>query len=223
MSFAVVIPTLNEADTLAATLVAIGDRAEIVVADGGSTDATVAIAEAHGARVVTATGGRFAQMNAGAAASTADILLFLHADTRLPRAWHIHVRRLLADPRVALGAFQLAVDGATRAERIVAVLANMRSRFWGYPYGDQALFLTRRSFARLGGFADMPIMEDRDLAQRAGRIGRVAIAPAFATTSPRRWRRLGVVRTTAINQLVLAGHRLGIPLDRLAAFYRRPR
>lgn len=225
MTFAVIIPTLNEAQSLAGTLASIGpsNRVEVIVADGGSTDATTSIAAAHGARVITVTGGRSAQMNAAVEASDARLLVFVHADTRLPRGWLSVVDRILADPRVALGGFQLAIKGATKPERIIAALANQRSRTWGYPYGDQGLFLRRATFEQLAGFADMPIMEDRDLARRARMLGRIVIADTFAITSPRRWRKLGVVRTTAINQLVLLGYRLGVPIDRLAAFYRKER
>ena len=225
VTIAVIIPTLNEAQMLAGTLASIGpsSRVEVIVADGGSTDATTAIAAAHGARVISVAGGRSAQMNAAVEASDARLLVFVHADTRLPRGWLSIVDRILADPRVALGGFQLAIKGATRLERIVTALANQRSRTWGYPYGDQGLFLRRATFEQLAGFSAMPIMEDRDLAQRAQRLGRIVIADAFAITSPRRWRKLGVVRTTAINQLVLLGHRLGVPIDKLAQFYRKDR
>ena len=225
VNIAVIIPTLNESDVLSATLASVGQssRVEVIVADGGSTDDTVTIAAEHGARIITAAGGRFAQLNAAAEASDAQMLVFVHADTRLPRGWVSIVDRILADHRVVLGAFQLAIDGATKPERIVAALANQRSRTWGYPYGDQGLFLRRAAFEQLAGFADMPIMEDRDLARRARRLGRIVIADAFVTTSPRRWRKLGVTRTTLINQLVLLGHRLGVPMATLAAFYRKAR
>ncbi len=225
MSIAVIIPTLNEAHALPATLASIGHspRVRVLIGDGGSSDATVALAEAHGAHVIHVTGGRYAQMNAAAEATDADILIFVHADTLLPAGWIPTIDRILADPRVSLGAFQLAIAGATKPERIVAALANLRSRSWGYPYGDQALFLRRATFEQLAGFSAMPIMEDRDLARRARLLGRTVIAPAFVTTSPRRWRQLGVVRTSMINQLVLLGHRFGVPIERLAAFYRKPR
>lgn len=222
MTIAVVIPALNEAAALPATLAALGGAAEIVVADGGSTDATVRIAQDAGATVVVAR-GRAAQQNAGAAATTAPILLFLHADTLLPAGWADEVCRLLADERVALAAFRLSIAHATPAERLIAAGANLRSRSWGVPYGDQALALRRATFAALGGFPDQPILEDWALARAARAHGRIALSPLSVVTSARRWRRLGPVRTLAINQAMLIGARLGIPADRLAAFYRKPR
>lgn len=223
MSLAVVIPTLNEATNIAATLAAVlaAPDVEAIVVDGGSRDGTPEAAEAAGARVLTAGAGRAAQQNAGAAATSADMLLFLHADTRLPAGWADAVRQALADPGLALGAFSLAIDGATLAERLVAAGANWRSRTWGVPYGDQALFLRRATFERLGGFAPLPIMEDWDLARRARALGRIRMLDLAVVTSPRRWRKLGVVRTLWRNQLMLLGWRIGLAPDRLAAFYRR--
>ena len=217
-----VIPALNEAAVLPATLAALTGADEIVVADGGSGDATVTIAEAAGARVVSAR-GRAAQQNVGAAATTAPILLFLHADTRLPVGWADEVCHILADSRVALGAFRLSIDGATPAERLIAAGANLRSRSWGVPYGDQALFLRRATFEALGGFPDQPIMEDWALARAARRFGRIQLSPLAVTTSPRRWRKLGPLRTLVINQAMLMGGRLGVPYDRLASWYQKAR
>jgi rSAM/selenodomain-associated transferase 2 len=222
VSLAVVIPALNEAPNIAATLAPVlAEADEVIVVDGGSGDGTAEAAAGAGARVLGATGGRAAQQNAGAAAATADLLLFLHADTRLPAGWSEAVRATLADPGVALGAFSLAIDGATGTERLVAAGANLRSRSWGVPYGDQALFLRRAVFERLGGFAPLPIMEDWDLARRARALGRIRVLELAAVTSPRRWRKLGVARTLWRNQLMLLGWRLGLAPDRLAAFYRR--
>lgn len=223
MRIAVVIPTLNEAANIEATLASVlaEPDVEAIVVDGGSTDGTRDLAATAGARALIAAGGRAAQQNAGAAASPADLLLFLHADTRLPGGWAAAVRRTLADPRISLGAFSLAIDGATPAERLVAAAANWRGRSWGVPYGDQALFLRRATFDRLGGFAPLPIMEDWDLARRARAFGRIRVLDLAAITSPRRWRKLGVARTLWRNQLMLLGWRLGLAPDRLAAFYRR--
>jgi len=225
VTVAVIVPTLDEAANIAATLASVRAEPDVeaIVVDGGSRDGTPALAAEAGARVIAAAGGRAAQQNAGAAAARAELLLFLHADTRLPPRWAEIVRRTLARPDVALGAFRLTIDGATSAERLVARGANLRSRTWGVPYGDQALFLRRSTFERLGGFARLPIMEDWDLARRARRLGRIAVVDAAVATSPRRWRKLGVARTWLRNQLVLVGWRLGVPPDRLAAFYRRPR
>lgn len=223
MSLAVVIPTLNEAANIEATLAPVlaEPGVETIVVDGGSSDGTPDLAGGIGVRVLTATGGRAAQQNAGADATAADHLLFLHADTRLPAGWAAAVRETLADPAVALGAFALAIDGATAAERLVAAGATWRSRSWGLPYGDQALFLRRATFERLGGFAALPIMEDWDLARRTRALGAIRVLDLAVVTSPRRWRKLGVAHTLIRNQMMHLGWRLGIAPDRLAAFYRR--
>lgn len=223
MSLAVVIPTLNEAANIEATLAPVlaEPGVEAIVVDGGSRDGTPDLAARAGARALAAAGGRAAQQNAGAAATAAGQLLFLHADTRLPAGWAAAVRDTLAEPGVALGAFALAIDGATAAERLVAAGATWRSRSWGLPYGDQALFLRRATFDRLGGFAPLPIMEDWDLARRARAFGAIRVLDLAAVTSPRRWRKLGVARTLIRNQLMHIGWRLGVAPDRLAAFYRR--
>ena len=223
MSLAAIIPTLNEVASIEAALasVLVEPGVEAIVVDGGSRDGTPDLAARAGARALAAAGGRAAQQNAGAAATAAGQLLFLHADTRLPAGWAAAVRDTLADPAVALGAFALAIDDATAAERLVAAGATWRSRSWGLPYGDQALFLRRATFDRLGGFAPLPIMEDWDLARRARAFGAIRVLDLAAVTSPRRWRKLGVARTLIRNQLMHIGWRLGVAPDRLAAFYRR--
>lgn len=224
MLISVIIPTLDEAPSIWRTIASAQEAdVEIIVADGGSADATVALARAAGARVIVAAGGRAAQQNAGAAASRGEALLFLHADTVLPSGWTEQVRAILAEPRVALGAFRLAIGGATVAERLIACGANWRSRWLALPYGDQGLFMARASFEQLVGFRPLPIMEDWDLARRARRRGRVVLADSAVMTSPRRWRKLGPVRTTLVNALVVAGFRLGVPPHRLARFYRGAR
>jgi rSAM/selenodomain-associated transferase 2 len=212
----VVVPALNEAALIGAALARLRG-VPVTVADGGSSDATRELAAAAGARVVVATGGRGAQQNAGAAAlGDVDALLFLHADTILPNGWRAEVERILAGG-AALGAFRLAIPG----HPLIAAGANARSRLLALPYGDQALFIGRPVFDTLGGFRPLPIMEDYDLVRRARRLGRIGLARTAVTTSNRRWRRRGVVRTTLVNQAVLAGWALGIAPDRLAAFYRR--
>jgi rSAM/selenodomain-associated transferase 2 len=212
----VVVPALNEAALIGAALARLRG-VPVTVADGGSSDATRELAAAAGARVVVATGGRGAQQNAGAAAlGDVDALLFLHADTILPDGWRAEVERILAGG-AALGAFRLAIPG----HPLIAAGANARSRLLALPYGDQALFIGRPVFDTLGGFRPLPIMEDYDLVRRARRLGRIGLARTAVTTSNRRWRRRGVVRTTLVNQAVLAGWALGIAPDRLAAFYRR--
>jgi len=218
----VVIPALDEAAAIGAVVAraAAGENVEILVVDGGSRDATAAAARGAGARVISSPAGRARQMNAGAAATRGGLLLFLHADTRLPPGWDRTVRRILAAAGVAAGAFRLGIDTQRPAVRFIARVANLRSRVLQLPYGDQAIFLRRSLFDRLGGFADLPIMEDFDLVRRLRSTGRIVTAESAVVTSARRWRRLGVARTWLINQAVLAAFHAGLPPARIAAWYR---
>ena len=217
----VVIPTLNEEDTLAETVTAArtGVNTEITVADGGSSDATRALAESLGATVVQRSGGRSVQMNAGAAASNGPILLFLHADTHLPLGYDTWIRRMLASGDA--GAFRLSISTQSRLLRGIAAAANWRSRVLGLPYGDQALFMRRDLFCRIGGFPRAPIMEDYQMVRRINAFSGVGMLPVAVSTSPRRWQKLGIVRTTLTNQAMLAGYHLGVPEKRLASWYRK--
>jgi rSAM/selenodomain-associated transferase 2 len=223
VTIAVIIPALNEAAEIATCIGGARAADEIVVVDGGSADETVAVAEAAGARVIAETGGRGLQQNAGAAATEADVLLFLHADTRLPGGWADIVKDTLGDEAVALGAFSLSIGDAGPAERLVARGANLRSRLFHRPYGDQALFMRRKTFDTLGGFTPLPIMEDLDLVERAALQGRIVTRSEAVVTSARRWQRVGPLRTTAINQAMLIGRALGLSPDRLAVLYRGAR
>ena len=218
----VCIPTLNEADRVAATLATLQDLegVEVIVGDGGSTDATAEVARGCGARLVTASGGRAAQLNAAAAVASGRYLLFLHADTRLPDGWAALVRGALADPMVSAGAFRFATDGTGPLLRMVTWGANLRSRLGQLPYGDQGLFTTRRRFRQMDGFAALPIMEDYEWVRRMRRRGRVVTLPAAAVTSARRWQRLGVWRVLVRNQCMIAGYLAGVDPARLARYYR---
>jgi rSAM/selenodomain-associated transferase 2/rSAM/selenodomain-associated transferase 1 len=218
----VVIPTLNEQEHLGATLDSVTRQPdiEVIVVDGGSADRTAEVALARGARLLRTTPQRARQLNAGAAAASAQALIFLHGDTRLPRGFARHALDVLAQPGTAAGAFRLTIAGEGRRLRLVETLANWRSRLLHLPYGDQALFVTAELFRQVGGFPDVPIMEDVVFTRRLRRVGRIAIAPCSALTSDRRWQRLGVLRTTLVNQVVLAGFFLGVDPARLARWYR---
>ena len=218
----VVIPALNEAGQIAETLSALArsSNVEIIVVDGGSADGTIAVARAADVRVLEARPPRSIQMNVGAAAAGGDLLLFLHADTRLPAGFEAQVRQMLARPRVAAGAFRLRIDGSLRGLRTIEAVANLRSRLLQMPYGDQALFMRRSLFWDLGAFPPIPIMEDFELVRRLKRRGRIALAPGCAETSARRWLRLGAVKTWLVNQCVIAAYCAGVSPQRLAAWYR---
>ncbi len=218
----VIVPTLDEeAGQLGETLrsAGCGRDVETIVVDVHRRDSIRQVAQSCGARTLSAPRGRARQMNAGAAAATGQILLFLHADTRLPERFDRHVRQVLSQPRVAAGAFRLAIDGASGSLRWIARAANLRARLLQMPYGDQAIFLRADTFHRLGGFSDVPILEDVDLIRRLWRTGRVVIAPAEVVTSARRWRNLGTWRTTWINQQIIVGYCLGVSHQRLARWY----
>ena len=215
----VVIPTRNEADRIGATIrSALQPGVEVIVADGGSTDATKEIASAAGARVIEAPRGRGPQLNAGAEVARGRILIFLHGDTLLPDNYLNAVRRSMTDRRVALGAFRLQIDHPGGFLRLVETAVRLRSTWLGLPYGDQAMFLRAETFRRLGGFAAIPLMEDVDLVARARKIGSIRIVSEAVITSGRRWEDAGGLRMTAINLTCLTGHHLGIPPDRLAGW-----
>jgi rSAM/selenodomain-associated transferase 2 len=219
----VIIPTLNEAEHIGPLLEQLGRAGdlEVIVVDGGSRDATVTTARRAGTRVIQTAPGRARQMNQGAAAARGRLLFFLHADSRLPTNFAALVRRALAAPGVSAAAFRLAIDAPGAGLRFVEFWANLRSRYLQMPYGDQGLGLTAACFRELGGFPDLPIMEDFELVCRLRSRGRIAILPAAIRTSPRRWLNLGVGRTTVTNQFIVLAYMVGVPPQQLARLYRR--
>ena len=216
----VVIPTLNEAGQLAATVRPLlsEPECEIIIADGGSTDGTTDVAEELGCRVVKANRGRGKQLNAGAALARGEHLLFLHADTRLPESFRSEMQSVLETGAIA-GAFRFRIDQPGRALRCVEFGTNLRARALQLPYGDQGLFLRSRDFFRIGGFRNWPIMEDFEFCRRLKSSGRIAIANSPARTSGRRWKRLGAIRTTLMNQACLAMYFCGVSPERISRFY----
>lgn len=217
----IIIPTVNEELRIAATLKPIGEGVEIIVVDGGSTDKTREIAEQLGAKVIIASHkGRAWQMNLGAKIAKGDILLFLHGDTLLPLNYQELIINTLAQSEVVAGAFELKIDGKEKSLRLVEKLVNWRSHLLSLPYGDQGIFLKASIFEDLGGFPELPIMEDFELIQRLKRRGKIAIVSTAVITSGRRWQKLGVGKTTLVNQLVIIGYYLKIPPRLLKSFYR---
>lgn len=217
-----VIPVINESAHLAKTLAIVQTAAEIevIVVDGGSGDDTVQIAKAFGAVVIQSPSGRGIQMNAGAAIATAPIVLFLHADTCLPMGYDGLIHETLLQPGVIAGAFNLAIAGSQSGLRLVEWGVFWRSHWLHLPYGDQGLFLKTEVFHKLGGFHNLPIMEDFVLVRRLNALGKVAIAAATVSTSDRRWQTLGIFKTTLVNQLMILGYFVGIPPTTLAQWYR---
>ncbi len=214
----IIVPTLNEQQHLNSTLkhLCALHAGEIIVADGGSSDDTVQIAQAHGAKVVQSQPGRGTQLNTGAAEATEQTLLFLHADTMLPATFHEEVVRILAQPNVSAGAFRLCVDSNHFSLRIIQACANLRTRYLQLPYGDQALFMTREMFSRAGAFPQYPAMEDFCMVKQLQQLGRVAMSEHAVVTSARRWEQRGPWRTTALNQLCVLAYRLGVSPQRIA-------
>lgn len=221
MRLAIVIPTLDEERHLRATLphaLALAD--EVWIADGGSADRTVALAEELGAGVVSSPPGRGPQLNRGAAQAASEALLFLHADTRLPGSAGELVRRALSAGAVG-GGFTLRFDSSRPLMRLSARGINLRTRITGCPLGDQAQFVTREAFVALGGYREWPILEDLDFFRRLKRQGRTVLIPDPVITSARRYRSRGIARTLVTNWLIFALYFAGVPPHRLARLYRR--
>lgn len=213
----VIIPTLNEAAQLGEVLQRLGTEGiEVIVADGGSIDATIAIAEQHGATIVRCGSGRARQMNAGSAVATGDMLLFLHADTLLPTGFAQEARAVLNVSGTVAGAFRFQLDDRRLAFRLVEYMVHLRCRWLHLPYGDQGLFMLRSVFEQLGGFPDQPIMEDVVLVRKLRRLGRVRVCASSAVTSARRWCKGGFVRVALFNQLALLAYKFGISPRRIA-------
>jgi rSAM/selenodomain-associated transferase 2 len=221
----VIVPTLNAqgrlADCLAALVPAAQDGLvrQVIVADGGSQDATAAIAEGFGADWSEAPRGRGAQMGAGAAAARAEWLLFLHADTVLEPAWAEAARRHMAASPGCAAAFRLAFDDDAPAARRVARWANRRARWLALPYGDQGLLMPRALYQALGGFRPLPLMEDADLVRRIGRA-RLRLLDAAAVTSAAKYRAEGWARRVARNALAISLLLAGVSPERIARLYR---
>ena len=197
----VVMPVLNEAQAIEATLQALAPLrqcgARVVVVDGGSEDDTMAKARPLADAVISAPRGRAAQMNAGAALGWGEVLLFLHADTTLPDGADERLLQALTQGHL-WGRFDVRIAGRHRMLAVVATMMNLRSRWTGIATGDQAMFMRREVFAQLGGFAPLPLMEDIDMSRRLRGLGAPACLRERVITSGRRWEQRGVWRTMAL-------------------------
>lgn len=218
----VVIPTLNVADTLAATLRALPSGADVVISDGGSTDSTLEIARAAGCRIVRGSPGRGRQLAAGAAAADQTWLLFLHADTVVsPQGWTDIARHMVrpGGQRVA-ASLRLSVDDPAWQARVVERAVAWRVKWFGLAYGDQGLLIHRDLYAAIGGYPDLPLMEDVEIMRRLGPARHVAME-GEAHTSAARWRRRGWIGQTVRNLTCVSLYRLGVPIDRILTLYNR--
>ena len=220
----VVVPALGPAPGLGRCLDALGEGAslvgEIIIADGGSTDATREVAAQYGARVIDTARGRGAQLAAGAALVTAPWLLFLHADTWLAPGWAEAARGFIADPGNATraAAFRFALDDAAPAARRLEAVVAWRSRALALPYGDQGLLIARAFYDALGGFRPLPLMEDVELVRRIGGA-RLTLLDAAALTSAERYRRAGYLRRSTRNLMCLGLYFAGLPTRAIARLY----
>ncbi len=225
MSLSIIIPALNEAAGIAATLESLqvlrSRGAEIIVADGGSSDDTAAIAHGGADRVITAQRGRARQMNAGAAVAGGQILCFLHADTRLPEGADGLMIDGLARSRRSWGRFDVRIDGRHPLLHLIAGMMNLRSRFTGIATGDQAMFMTRSLFEAAGRFPEIALMEDIAFSRQLKIYSPPLCIAHKLTTSGRRWEQQGVWRTMLLMWRLRLAYWLGADPDRLAQRYAR--
>ncbi|MFO0689245.1 MAG: TIGR04283 family arsenosugar biosynthesis glycosyltransferase [Myxococcota bacterium] len=223
MIVSVVIPTLDEAariGPLVASLARVGsgplDGIEVLVVDGGSRDATVALARAAGARVLESPRGRARQLRLGGWCASGDWIVFLHADTRLPEGWAAALAGAAGDPGCAGGAFGFRIEERGFLYRWIELWVGVRNALLRLPYGDQAIFVRREVLEAMGGVPEVPILEDLDLVRGIRSRGRLALLPLPATTSGRRYAQRGGLRTILLHQWALLGWWLGLDRERLA-------
>lgn len=227
MRLSIVVPVWNEVSALPSLLGELREQCalpdcELVVVDGGSTDGTQRVLRQSGVTWIASDRGRAFQMNAGAAVSSAEVLLFLHADSRLPADWKADVIEAIESGHVG-GFFRVRLDSPRSILRIVGGLITLRSRLTGVATGDQGLFVTRQVFESTGGYAPLPLFEDVELTQRLKQFGRLARLKATMVTSARRWERLGPWRTIVRMWVLRAMYAVGIRPERLARYYEAAR
>ena len=219
----IIMPVLDEAEGIVAALAALAplrrQGAEAIVVDGGSRDGTIALARAHADQVTSGPRGRAAQMNAGAALARHEVLLFLHADTRLPAGADRLIAEGLARSGRAWGRFDVTIEGVSPLLPMIALTMNLRSRLTGIATGDQAMFITRKAFGTVGGFPDIALMEDIAVSRALKRLSRPLCLAHKATTSGRRWETHGILRTILLMWRLRLAYFLGAAPHRLARRY----
>ncbi len=198
-----------------------GDGCEVIIVDGNQSQNTLKAILRGDVKKIASFKGRGAQMNAGAAGAKGEILLFLHADTLLPRPVLDQILLALKQPDIVGGAFDLGIDSNRWGFRLIETVASLRSRITRIPYGDQAIFIKKAVFERLGGFGEIPLMEDVDLMRRVKKAGqKIAIIPLKVLTSPRRWEKEGLFFSTLRNWILISLYLLGVSPQRLSKFYK---
>ena len=221
MKVSIIVPTLNEELVLEKTLTQFQQLSphELIVSDGGSDDDTRNIAGRFSHRVITGSAGRALQMNVGADEATGDILLFLHADSRIEPESYRKMQQCMQNPKWIGGAFTLCIESGKWSLKLIALLANIRSKYFGLAYGDQGFFVRKEVFKDMNGFSPLPICEDLDFYHRLRKKGPVILLKEKAHTSPRRWIKEGILFTTAQNTLIAVLFGLGFPPHILTKWY----
>jgi rSAM/selenodomain-associated transferase 2 len=221
----IIIPTLNEADNIQEAIISsqIGSHIEIIIVDGGSQDQTLLIAKSLNVQAIISSPGRAHQMNAGAMAASGEILLFLHADTRLPTNFDQMIRTTLAKPGIVAGAFTLQINSPHWGLRLVEFGVKWRCNLWQMPYCDQGIFITKDVFQQVGNFPQIPIMEDFELMRKLKTLGKIYLLPTPVITSPRRWLKKGILQTTLGNQIIIIAYLLGISPNQIRNWYSSPK
>ncbi|BAQ66645.1 TIGR04283 family arsenosugar biosynthesis glycosyltransferase [Geminocystis sp. NIES-3709] len=224
IKISIIIPVINEEKNLIKILPNLENNSEIefIFVDGGSQDNTVKLIKNEGFKVILSPILRRSyQMNLGAKNAQGEILLFLHGDTILPSKYQETIIKTVQQKNFILGAFQLNIDSNKPIFRFLEMIVNARSKYLSLPYGDQGIFLKKELFDKIRGYKDIPIMEDFELIKRLKNKGKIYITDSAVTTSSRRWNKLGIIKTTLINQLIIIGYYLQIKPEKLAIFYRQ--
>ena len=223
MHISVIIPALNEEAHIERAILSASDADEVIFVDGGSNDATVSITEKLGAKVIISKKGRGVQQDAGAKEAKGDALLFLHADTMLPEGWKESVAQIFTDGNIVGGAFLLGINSDNPLLKFINRIANIRAKYLGLIYGDQAILVKKDKFFSIGGFRGLPIMEDVDLIRRLRRHGTVKLLKEKVLTSQRRWYKKGLISTTLKNWFYLFLYYIGVSPERIyRLYYKRP-
>ncbi len=220
----IIIPVLNEAKFIEKCLsnLSVNEQVEIIFVDGGSQDNTVNLIKKYNVMVIQSPiAQRSYQMNLGAEKAQGEILLFLHGDTILPANYWQLISQSLDNNEVIAGAFALKIDQQKLVFRLIEKMVNWRSSFWQLPYGDQGLFMQKKYFNQVNGFENLAIMEDFAMVKKLSKLGKIDLIKNPVITSARRWQKLGILKTTLINQLIIIGYYLGIDNQKLAQFYRQ--